>query len=223
MKHSTFGICAGLCLLLAGCGAVDRLSPGSYDRPLRSERLTFDGHYFRARTRHASDDRREFTVLIRKAQRSSSGAFQAAQFEATKYCLGLFGASDHVLDANPETPEADLPVDSSGDWLVSGRSDRTGYRLEGQALDVPDSIASEPVLPGSFQVPGNGQPIITMVDGPTVGGYPKIGSALSLDTAALAQLRPGGTVWFSPISIHTAHNALHLAHSRYQRTPMEQL
>ena len=58
---------------------------------------------------------------------------------------------------------------ASAEWTVSPRSDRTGFRLEGPALDVPDSIRSEPVLPGSFQIPGNGLPIVTMVDGPTVG------------------------------------------------------
>ena len=41
----------------------------------------------------------------------------------------------------------------------------------------------------------------------------KIGSALSLDAARLAQLTPGGTVHFAPISPHGAHNALHLAAS----------
>ncbi len=72
-------------------------------------------------------------------------------------------------------------------WSVSSRSDRVGYRLEGGRLESPGGeMVSEPVRVGSVQVPPNGQPIVTMRDGPTVGGYPKIGwvDAASLDWVA---------------------------------------
>jgi biotin-dependent carboxylase-like uncharacterized protein len=85
----------------------------------------------------------------------------------------------------------------SAGWTVSARSDRTGFRLEGPKLEVPDSILSEPVLPGSFQIPGNGQPIVTMVDGPTVGGYAKIAILKESDLDRLAQCRPGTKIRFS--------------------------
>lgn len=81
-------------------------------------------------------------------------------------------------------------------WRVSSRSDRCGYRLEGPALKGPASMLSEPVLPGSFQIPGNGQPIVTMVDGPTVGGYPKLAILSELDRSQLAQCAPGTQVRF---------------------------
>lgn len=81
-------------------------------------------------------------------------------------------------------------------WAVSSRIDRTGCRLSGPTLSVPDSIPSEPVLPGSFQVPGNGQPIVTMVDGPTVGGYPKIAVLKDADRDRLAQCVPGTLIQF---------------------------
>ncbi|MEO0508701.1 MAG: biotin-dependent carboxyltransferase family protein [Verrucomicrobiota bacterium] len=82
------------------------------------------------------------------------------------------------------------------EWMVSPKSDRTGYRLQGPSISVPDSIPSEPVLPGSFQVPGNGKPIITMVDGPTVGGYPKIAVLKDVDRDRLAQCAPGTQLFF---------------------------
>lgn len=82
------------------------------------------------------------------------------------------------------------------DWKISAQSDRTGYRLDGPKIEVPTSIESEPVLPGSFQVPGSGQPIITMVDGPTVGGYPKIAVLRDADRDRLAQCAPGTIVRF---------------------------
>ena len=81
-------------------------------------------------------------------------------------------------------------------WLVSALSDRTGYRLEGPELDLPACIRSEPVLPGSFQIPGGGLPIITMVDGPTVGGYPKIAVLPDADRDRLAQCAPGTQLSF---------------------------
>jgi biotin-dependent carboxylase-like uncharacterized protein len=85
-------------------------------------------------------------------------------------------------------------------WVVSAHSDRTGYRLEGPKLEVPESIRSEPVLPGSFQVPGGGQPIVTMVDGPTVGGYPKIAVLKDVDRDRLAQCAPGTQLNFRWVS-----------------------
>lgn len=85
----------------------------------------------------------------------------------------------------------------SSEWTVSPRSDRTGFRLEGPALNVPDSIRSEPVLPGSVQIPGSGLPIVTMVDGPTVGGYAKIAILREVDFDWLAQCRPGTKIGFN--------------------------
>ena len=83
------------------------------------------------------------------------------------------------------------------DWRVTSQSDRAGYRLSGPALEPkPPEIVSEPVRVGSVQVPENGQPIVTMRDGPTVGGYPKIGWIDARDLSWLAQCRPGQKVRF---------------------------
>ena len=57
-------------------------------------------------------------------------------------------------------------------------------------------MISEPVLPGSVQIPTDGQPIVTMCDGPTVGGYPKLGLVDGADLSWLAQCRPGLKVRF---------------------------
>lgn len=84
-------------------------------------------------------------------------------------------------------------------WRVSPRSDRVGYRLEGAVLAAPpDYLESEPVLPGSIQVPPDGMPIVTMPDGPTVGGYPKIGLVDPRDLWRVAQTAPGRPVRFEP-------------------------
>lgn len=107
-------------------------------------------------------------------------------------------------------------------WTVGQRSDRMGYRLEGPAITCErQGILSEGICLGAIQVPADGQPIVLLNDRQTIGGYPKIGAALSLDTARLAQLRPGGGVRFRAISPEEAHNALHLARARLHNAPLE--
>ncbi len=86
-------------------------------------------------------------------------------------------------------------------WRVSSRSDRTGYRLDGHPLAVPGiDLPSEPVLPGSIQVPPDGVPIVTLRDGPTVGGYPKLGLVDPADLSWLVQCRPGQPIRFTHIA-----------------------
>ncbi len=84
------------------------------------------------------------------------------------------------------------------DWIISPSSDRTGYRLAGTSMGpATATIPSEPVLPGSLQVPPDGVPIVTMRDGPTVGGYPKLGLVDPAHLSWLAQCRPGQRARFA--------------------------
>jgi biotin-dependent carboxylase-like uncharacterized protein len=95
----------------------------------------------------------------------------------------------------------DKEVFFSQTWRVSAQCDRVGYRLEGEPLrSVPGQMISEPVRLGTVQVPGSGRPIVTMRDGPTVGGYPKLGLVDSADLSWLAQCRPGQRVRFELLS-----------------------
>ncbi len=97
-------------------------------------------------------------------------------------------------------------------YTVGERSDRMGYRLEGASVACKlDGIVSEGIAPGAIQIPSDGQPIVLLCDRQTIGGYPKIGTALSLDIARLSQLTPGATVNFAPISRDTAQRVLKLA------------
>ncbi|MFT5335998.1 MAG: biotin-dependent carboxylase-like uncharacterized protein [Halioglobus sp.] len=111
----------------------------------------------------------------------------------------------------------------NNEFVVSDRCDRMGYRLEGSPVrcDI-EGILSEGICYGAIQIPADGQPIVLLNDRQTIGGYPKIGSALSLDAAKLSQMTPGCSVTFEPISIHGAHNALHMAHSFTTRLPLEE-
>ena len=84
-------------------------------------------------------------------------------------------------------------------WTVSSQLDRMGVRLSGAVVAAPAvTMPSEPVLPGSVQITGGGQPVVTMRDGPTVGGYPKIAWLDEEACRRVAQVPPGGTVKFLP-------------------------
>jgi biotin-dependent carboxylase-like uncharacterized protein len=108
-------------------------------------------------------------------------------------------------------------------FRVSEHSDRMGYRLEGPTIDCDlDGILSEGICFGAIQIPPDGQPIVLLNDRQTIGGYPKIGAALSLDAARLAQLVPGSTVHFAPITPHTAQRALQLAQHFALRKPLRE-
>jgi len=107
----------------------------------------------------------------------------------------------------------------SSEYQVTDRSDRMGFRLEGEAIKSNlTGMLSEGICHGAIQIPADGQPIVLLNDRQTIGGYPKIGSVIPLDTAKLAQLSPGSTIRFESISPEHAHNLHWLAKSRFERT-----
>jgi KipI family sensor histidine kinase inhibitor len=110
-------------------------------------------------------------------------------------------------------PQADLFPPASRErflaepWRLGPTSDRVGCRLEGPVLahSGRGEILSDGMVPGSVQVPPDGQPIVMMADAPTTGGYPKIATVVSSDLAALAQLVPGeGEVRFEEVTVQEA-------------------
>ena len=105
----------------------------------------------------------------------------------------------------------------SSDYQLSDKIDRMGFRLQGQVIRSSlEGILSEGICHGAIQIPADGQPIVLMNDRQTIGGYPKIGSVIALDTARLAQLMPGERINFEQISLEHAHNINHLAKVRQQ-------
>jgi biotin-dependent carboxylase-like uncharacterized protein len=90
-------------------------------------------------------------------------------------------------------------------YSISQNSDRMGYRLEGPAIVPPQTaMLSEGICLGAVQLPADGQPIILLNDRQTIGGYPKLGSVLSVDINKLAQLMPGKKLRFVPMDIKQA-------------------
>jgi antagonist of KipI len=91
-------------------------------------------------------------------------------------------------------------------FVVSPKCDRMGARLEGEPLQRrrPNERVSEPVAPGTIQVPDDGQPIILLGDCQTIGGYPRIGHVISVDLPPAAQLRPNDPVRFLEVTAREA-------------------
>ena len=90
----------------------------------------------------------------------------------------------------------------SQEYTLTTESDRMGYRLDGALVKHKSAteIVTDPLLPGAVQVPGNGKPIVLMVDAQTTGGYPKIATATTPGLSRLGQAKPGDTIQFKEIS-----------------------
>lgn len=93
-------------------------------------------------------------------------------------------------------------------YRVSADSNRMGIRLIGKPIKLKEqlSIESSGLTLGSIQIPPSGLPIISSVDGQTIGGYPRIANIISSDQPILSQLKANDTLSFSSVPIETARD-----------------
>ncbi len=86
-------------------------------------------------------------------------------------------------------------------YRVLNDSNRMGIRLSGDSLtfDQTTQIVSCGLTQGSIQIPPDGQPIVSSVDGQTLGGYPRIANVISADLPLLGQLKPNDRIRFTLI------------------------
>ena len=95
------------------------------------------------------------------------------------------------------------------EFTISTASDRTGYKLKGNALgNSVGNLPSDASCQGAIQIPGDGTPIVLMADAPTVGGYPKIAAVAEADLPILAQRSPGEIIRFQLVTIEQSQRAL---------------
>ena len=123
----------------------------------------------------------------------------------------------HVLAGSDATaPAGGLQAEA---WRVAADSNRQGLRLQGSVLatEDPGDRVSEPVLPGTVQLPPDGQPIVLLADAQTHGGYPRIGHVIRADWPLLAQLRPGDRLRFAACTRAQARQALQRQQHRLHR------
>lgn len=91
-------------------------------------------------------------------------------------------------------------------YRLSPMSDRMGSRLTGAPVQAERkaTLPSESTAVGAIQVPDDGQPIVILADGPTVGGYLKIGVVITADLDRFAQVPLGGEVVFAWVALAEA-------------------
>jgi antagonist of KipI len=92
-------------------------------------------------------------------------------------------------------------------YTVSNMSNRTGIRLAGEPLvfreGMEKSIISEGIMPGTIQIPGDGQPIIMLYER-TVGGYTRVAIVIRADQDLLSHLKPSDDVILEMVSMEEA-------------------
>jgi biotin-dependent carboxylase-like uncharacterized protein len=156
------------------------------------------------------------------AARSTNGVLSVAEADRPQYAIqnGTQAVLRVVLGYQHQAFELLEQLKFfSFDYKVTDRSDRMGFRLEGESIHTDMvGMLSEGICHGAIQIPADGQPIVLMNDRQTIGGYPKIGSMIPIDTAKLAQLKPGSSIKFEKISLEDAHNIHTLHQFRYRNS-----
>ncbi|HEU5196593.1 MAG TPA: biotin-dependent carboxyltransferase family protein [Methylomirabilota bacterium] len=95
----------------------------------------------------------------------------------------------------------------SSPYLMLPQSDRMGARLSGPRIAHAKGhdIISDGIALGSIQVPGDGQPIVLLVDRQSTGGYTKVATVGSFDIGRIGQVKPGQRVRFRAVEVAEAH------------------
>ena len=95
-------------------------------------------------------------------------------------------------------PPRTIELLQSSRYVLSPRSDRMGYRLEGPLLPCKEDeeLISGATVTGALQVPSSGLPILLMADRATTGGYPILAVVISADLPLAGQLMPGDWIEF---------------------------
>lgn len=123
-----------------------------------------------------------------------------AENDAIRFIWGIH-ADQFSLEVRAEFIGAGFRIlprmDRMGVWLDDGN----GVFAETRSL----GLVSNAVVAGDIQILGNGSPIVLMRDHQPTGGYPRIGTVIDVDLDRFAQMRPGKTVRFTPVTVEHAH------------------
>jgi KipI family sensor histidine kinase inhibitor len=181
---------------LAVAGGIDvPLVLGSRSTYLRGEMGGLDGRVLR--------DGDELAV-------PDTGRFPRGHWKIDERILPSYSPAPEIR-VLPAAQAAEFPADwGAGAFEVSPQSDRMGLRLRGApvARSTGRELASAPVVPGTVQVPPDGNPIVLLADAQTLGGYPQVATVISVDLPLVAQLKPGDRPRFKIVTPAEAHRLL---------------
>ncbi|KIC49204.1 hypothetical protein RA29_12175 [Tateyamaria sp. ANG-S1] len=82
----------------------------------RSERVAFDGQFFRASSSKVDRQRDQFEITVSPVSASLEGAREAGRYEAIRYCITQFGSSDISWIEGPDAEDGTLRT--NGDRLL---------------------------------------------------------------------------------------------------------
>jgi len=102
-------------------------------------------------------------------------------------------------------------------WKVSSKANRMGYRFQGGPevrwaekahTEIggpnPDNIIDDGIPLGGIQLPGGIEPTALLVDGPSAGGFVKIGCVIRADVDRLGQAKTGDPIRFKKVAVEEA-------------------
>ena len=92
-----------------------------------------------------------------------------------------------------------------------------GSRLRGNKIELvkPISMNSSPILPGTLQLPPNGQPILALIDGHCTGGYARCLQVIRADHWQMGQIGPGTRISFRRCFLGEDEKALAMRNEFY--------
>jgi hypothetical protein len=92
-RYSVITLILCSCLILLGC---------SNPLTLEENKVSFDGYYFPYKLARNKADDRSFDLTVKRANRSLLGAREAGRYEATRFCIKIFGTSDIKWFLDPD-------------------------------------------------------------------------------------------------------------------------
>jgi len=112
-----------------------------------------------------------------------------------------------------------------GSYQLLPQSDRMGARLSGARITHArgHDIISDGIALGAVQVPGDGQPIVMLVDRQSTGGYTKIATVCSFDIARVGQAKPGQRLRFTAVDVAAAHRLLEESDAALASVELEEI
>jgi biotin-dependent carboxylase-like uncharacterized protein len=112
-----------------------------------------------------------------------------------------------------------------GQYEVLPQSDRMGARLSGPRIAHArgHDIVSDGIALGAVQVPGDGQPIVLLVDRQSTGGYTKIATVCSFDIPRVGQAKPGQRIRFSAVDVVEAQRLSRAAAAEIANVELQEI
>lgn len=113
-KATKTGFCIAVAVALAGCSGTRNL--------LNSQSYNYEGYAFKGKLQRSKEDRAQFTVTVRGAERGLVGALEAARLEANRYCIDQYGNTDISWNGTgPDSNVSDVSLENGGTLELGGR------------------------------------------------------------------------------------------------------